>query len=532
MAKITANNIFTGAITSDKLDASVVNSLTAATNANTIATIASTVAAAAFSSANTISAILANTSTPIITSITIADSSYNALDDVAANTTGGYCIITGSGFVSTPTVVFGTTASPVVSFVNSTTLRAQIPALTAASYPVYVVNSNGGTAIKINALTTSSFPAWSTSATLTTQATNTAFSITLSATSDSNITYSNTTTLPQGTTLLANGYFYGNVFTSSTYTFNVAATDGEYQNANRTFTLPTESYAVVGQQVFTTTTQSIGDYSYFTVPAGVTAISAVVIGGGGGGCRTLSAGGGGSGGDLRWIKSIAVTPGEILRIDVGAGGAAGSTGNDGYFSGIQRSNGFVILQASGGGGGTLSSVRAQYGGSYGPSTTPSETGAVGPIGGGNGGNGGSGVGSANAAGGGGAGGYLGNGGNGASATTGINGTSAESGGGGGGGGGAAGSLGTGGTGGGVGLLGWGSDGTGGIYGAGTGFSGSGGSGGDGGGNSRAVDGTPLYGAGGGGDDTNGSAHNGAQGAVRIIWPAQVRYYPYTRTANE
>ena len=95
MAKITANNIFTGAITSDKLDASVVNSLTAATNANTIATIASTVAAAAFSSANTISAILANTSTPIITSITIADSSYNALDDVAANTTGGYCIITG-----------------------------------------------------------------------------------------------------------------------------------------------------------------------------------------------------------------------------------------------------------------------------------------------------------------------------------------------------------------------------------------------------------------------------------------------------
>ncbi len=238
MAKITANNIFASSITSDKLDSSVASNLATANNANVVATIASTVAAAAFSTANNLSSILAN-SAPIITSITIADSSYNALDDTAANTTGGFCIITGSGFVSTPTVVFGTTSAPAVSFISSTTLRVQIPALTAASYPVYVVNSNGGTAIRVNGVTTSSFPAWSTGATLSNQIANTAFGVAISATSDSNITYSNTSALPAGTTLLSNGWFYGTVTigAETTYSFDVKATDVELQDTSRTFGL-------------------------------------------------------------------------------------------------------------------------------------------------------------------------------------------------------------------------------------------------------------------------------------------------------
>jgi alpha-tubulin suppressor-like RCC1 family protein len=257
MAKITANNIFIGSITSDKLDSSVASGLAVATNANTIATIASTVAAAAFSSANTISAILANTSTPIITSITIADSSYNALDDTAANTTGGFCIITGSGFTSAPTVIFGTTAAPAVTYMSATTLRVQIPALTAASYPVYVVNSNGGTAIRVNGLTTSSFPAWGTNATLSNTNTGIIFSVLLSANSDSSITYANTTALPEGSTLAANGLFSGTITVESptTYTFDVKATDAENQDASRTFSLtvtvnPPAGLYVTGQGAF------------------------------------------------------------------------------------------------------------------------------------------------------------------------------------------------------------------------------------------------------------------------------------------
>jgi len=239
MAKITANNILASSITSDKLDSSVASGLATATNANTLATIATAVAAAAFATANTNAAILANSASPLITTIQIADSSYNILDDTAANTTGGYVVITGSGFTNSSTVVFGSTAAPAVSFVNSTTLRAQVPALTAASYPVYVVNSNGGTGIRINGLTTSSFPAWSTGATLSNQNANTSFSVNLSANSDSSITYANTTSLPAGTTLAANGLFSGivTIGTQTTYTFDVKATDVENQDASRTFSL-------------------------------------------------------------------------------------------------------------------------------------------------------------------------------------------------------------------------------------------------------------------------------------------------------
>jgi alpha-tubulin suppressor-like RCC1 family protein len=102
-----------------------------------------------------------------------------------------------------------------------------------------VVNSNGGTGIRVNGLTTSSFPAWSTGATLSNQTANTSFAVNLSATSDSNITYANTSALPAGTTLAANGRFSGTVTigTQTTYTFDVKATDVENQDATRTFSL-------------------------------------------------------------------------------------------------------------------------------------------------------------------------------------------------------------------------------------------------------------------------------------------------------
>ncbi len=111
---------------------------------------------------------------------------------------------------------------------------------TAASYPLYVVDSvTGATAIKVNGVTYSPFPAWSTDASLANTTTNTAFSVSLSANSDSNIIYANTTALPAGTTLAANGLFSGTVSVGSatTYSFDVRATDVENQDASRTFSL-------------------------------------------------------------------------------------------------------------------------------------------------------------------------------------------------------------------------------------------------------------------------------------------------------
>jgi alpha-tubulin suppressor-like RCC1 family protein len=238
MAKVTANNILSGSINTDKLDTSVVNNLSTAVTANNTATSALVAAQAAYNSANTTATTITNIP-PVISSVTITDSSWNALDDTAANTTGGYCVITGSGFVSGATVIFGTTSASAVTFANSTSLRVQVPTLSAASYPTYVVNPNGATAIKVSGLTTSSFPVWGTAAALANTAANTAFSVSLSANSDSSITYANTTALPAGTTLAANGYFSGTVSigTETTYSFDVKATDAEYQDSSRTFSL-------------------------------------------------------------------------------------------------------------------------------------------------------------------------------------------------------------------------------------------------------------------------------------------------------
>jgi hypothetical protein len=233
---IKSYNIANNSIKSFVFDSGVANTVNAASIASAVA-ISANVAAQAVGTFVTLQTQLIANTPPLINTISITDSSYNVLDDTAANTTGGFCVITGLRFTSPATVVFGSAAAPAVTYVNETTLRVQIPALTAASYPVYVVNNTGGTAIRINGLTTSSFPAWSTAATLTQQNTAVSFAISLSATSDSSITYSNTSVLPTGTSLLANGYFSGTVTIGSdtTYTFTVKATDVQLQDADRTF---------------------------------------------------------------------------------------------------------------------------------------------------------------------------------------------------------------------------------------------------------------------------------------------------------
>jgi hypothetical protein len=74
----------------------------------------------------------------------------------------------------------------------------------------------------------------------------------------------------------------------------------------------------------------------FTVPTGVTSISAVAIGGGGGGMYYANSSenftyamGGGSGGALAWINGLSVTAGQTINVVVGAAGQYGiySSGN-------------------------------------------------------------------------------------------------------------------------------------------------------------------------------------------------------------
>jgi len=199
-----------------------------------------------------------------------------------------------------------------------------------------------------------------------------------------------------------------------------------------------------GESSYTTA----GTYS-FTVPAGVTAISAVAVGSGHAGIKTSSGGGaGGQGGSLRWTSSIAVTPGEVLTVFVGAARTSPEVNSfDYYFTDAAKgqssyiSRGATILLR--GAGGARTDNVGEGGGNGGvlpgmpPNTYPNQV--TGMSGGG-----------------GGAGGYSGNGGRGAVEAGGADNISTNGSGGGGGGGG---SSTVGGGGGGVGILGAGASGT-------------------------------------------------------------------------
>jgi hypothetical protein len=212
------------------------------------------------SSSNIETATLASFSGPTIANVSIANSTYTLLDDTAVSNAGGYVVITGSNFQSGAQVLFGSTSACTVTFVDSTQLNVQVPALTAGSYVVYVQNGDGSTAIKLNGITSSPIPVWSTGSTLTEQGSGTPISISLSATSDSNVAYSvaNGSSLPSGTTLAANGLFSGTITTvnETTYNFSVNAIDAENQETLRAFSVT----VTIGDEFYNLTTlHLVGD---------------------------------------------------------------------------------------------------------------------------------------------------------------------------------------------------------------------------------------------------------------------------------
>lgn len=288
--------------------------------------------------------------------------------------------------------------------------------------------------------------------------------------------------------------------------------------------------SAVGQVEWTTP----GIY-YWTVPYNVYSISALLIGATGGGGTSLSfARSGAASGGLRYAIYIPVIPGEVLEVEIGAGGAAANltseTGGTGGVSAIRR-GGVNLLFANGGHGSpTPSSGLAALGGTGTPFSSN--------VGGGDGGDGGIALTSyESGAGGGGAAGYAGKGGKGADNYLGA---AATAGAGGAGGGiptiGTA-SYGGGAQGGGVGIYGQGSSGAAGTNGAsgtpaiggGAGSNGTNGANADinGGGGSSAG----LYGGAPGGSEMGAVPRAGRGGACRIIH-GEGRFYPSTRTANE
>ncbi len=179
---------------------------------------------------------------PTVTNIQITNSSYVVLDDTAVSTSGGYIRITGTNFASGCEVIIGSTNATAVAFVSSTVLNVQVPALSAGTYVVYVVNSDGSVAIRVNGLTFSGTPTWVTGSTLTGGAVNVAISIQLSATGDAPLTYTlaSGSSLPSGLTLTSGGLLSGTITgitVDTIYNFTIDVADAQSQESPRSFSI-------------------------------------------------------------------------------------------------------------------------------------------------------------------------------------------------------------------------------------------------------------------------------------------------------
>ncbi len=179
-----------------------------------------------------------------ISSIQIANSTFVVKDDTAIDTAGGFMIINGTGFQSGAVVYIQGTAATSTAFVSSSRLNVTVPALSSGLLDVYVVNTDGSGSIYLRSLNANGTPSWTTTSPLTTQDSGTAFAINLvasGAAGDGTITYavSSGSSLPSGTFLASNGYFYGTVSvgTETTYSFSVDAIDAQNQETARSFNI-------------------------------------------------------------------------------------------------------------------------------------------------------------------------------------------------------------------------------------------------------------------------------------------------------
>jgi hypothetical protein len=236
---------------------------------------------------------------PSITSWSISGSDDNALDPAGGQTV----IVNGTGFASGASVTVGGSQIGAVTVASSTQITFTSPANAGGSYTLIVYNSSGGAAILVPGLIYSAVPTWTTNAgSIGTFYETTAISSNVVATSDSAMTYSLASgSLPSGATLYANGVITGTSPVdsgSTTYTFNITATDAEFQDVTRTFTMTINTdvvtwsspasgatYNLVGNvamsNVSLSATSAAGygvTYSANTLPSGVSLSGNVIYG--------------------------------------------------------------------------------------------------------------------------------------------------------------------------------------------------------------------------------------------------------------
>lgn len=338
--------------------------------------------------ATNLRSIKANTITPVIVAAGVSSGvKITTLSPSILLTSGSQTItVSGSGFNS-GAVVYVDANSCSTTFVNSTSLTFTSPAKSIGSYHLYVYNTDGSAGVKPNGAVYSTAPIWLTpSGALTGSGTNVSYSQSVSATSDSAITYTLTGgSLPTGFSLnSSNGAITGTTTTTGTSSFTITATDGEGQTANRSFSIQVDAHdftispAVGGKTSWTFATDgnlTITTPGEYTIVPSSGFTKVVKMWGAGGKPSTAGStswGGSGAGGAGTGTVTFSGGVTHLLRVGnagstgtpsataygAGAGGTSsggvGLAGSGGGYTGIFRTSvtqGNAVLMAGGGGGG-------------------------------------------------------------------------------------------------------------------------------------------------------------------------------------
>jgi hypothetical protein len=237
---LTADDLANGIVTSDKIatDAVVSSKISDGTVTNSdLQNSSITINGSAVSLGGSVTI---GETKPTITSI-----SPNTIDNTQTS-----IVITGTNYEITPQVEFINTSTGVwyiadtVTRNSSTQLTINATLAVDGNYKIRIENPDGNAVLSSTALlTVSDAPTWSTAAgSLGSVAQGGSISFTVSATSDSAITYSYTGSLPTGASLNSStgaitGTEAGSDTQETNYNFTITATDAESQTAARAFSI-------------------------------------------------------------------------------------------------------------------------------------------------------------------------------------------------------------------------------------------------------------------------------------------------------
>ena len=315
---------------------------------------------------------LTGTVLPTINTVQVTDNSYTATGSETVSTGGGYIKLTGSNFASNAVAYVDGATATATTYVNTSEVRAQVPAKSAGSYPLMLFNGTSPgiiypAGIKY-AVTPTATIAWRYQpGSIGNLAPNTNYSIgPIASVNYGTVSFAVTAgSLPVGMTLNAStGVISGSSSALTTSSFTITVTCQDYSDS-RAYSILVQVITIVGVELL------------------------VVAGGGSGGVG----GGGGAGGLLYYgAESVtnrltpngsAVTMTGSYTITVGPGGTSPGVSNDVATQGINSSvigTGVSVTALGGGSGGT--SITTYGGGAFGTGFK----GAIGGSGGGAGGN--------------------------------------------------------------------------------------------------------------------------------------------------